>query len=104
MPGASQGFRTALLTMVFGIELSAIISGMGEQIPNINTWRAVLDLFAVLGVIATIENVNYWGISYTLGYFCGIMFLGNYLLQPWEMWLMLLVLGVYLVIKILRKL
>ena len=103
MPGASQGFRTALLTMVGGIIISVIINGMDEQIPNIHTWKAIFDLFAVLGVITTLENANYWGIMYTLGYFMGIAFLGKHLLQTWEMWLILLVLGAYLLLKIIRK-
>ena len=103
MPGASDGFKTAIIAMLGGLIISTAIGGLGTDIPNIQTWKALFDFSAILGVIITLENANYWGILYTLGYMAGIGILGEHLLPIWETQLLTLILGVYVVSKIWNK-
>ena len=103
MPGASEGFKTSLIAMLGGLIISVAISGLGDEIPNIQLLKAVFDILAILGFISTIENANFWGIMYTIGYLAGITLFGKFLLPAWETQLFTLVLGAYIVLKVINK-
>ena len=83
MPGIESGFKTAVATMVMGFTISAVLGALGMY-----ELRSLFNILSVLGIIATIESANYWGIMYTLGHFTGIALIGQYFLSTWEILVM----------------
>jgi len=81
---------------VFANEVFPTIGELGALV------GAIINLVSFVGTIETLENMEYWGITYITGYLIGII-----LVQPVfggiESILYLLVGGLYLAKKILNK-
>jgi len=54
-------------------------------------------------MLITFEKMNYWSLSYSLGYFIGISLFGRFLMEDWELTLYMMVVLLYIFQKVLRK-
>ncbi len=97
MPKLEDGFKTAMLTMLIGVVFTAVIASSAPQ------FLPIFNLLGVAGLINTIENANYWGIGYTLGWIIAYLLVGSAFLGVSEFSLSLLVFGLYILKKILNK-
>ena len=100
MPRAEHGFKRAMIAMVMGFIFSAILDTMTPVIGLDTTLiRVGFNMLAISASLITYRNANYWGISYTLGYFLGLLVFGNFFMEPWELLLYAGIMGFYLVLK-----
>jgi hypothetical protein len=106
MPDFEDGFKALFISLVLGFALSAIVSSFLEaSIGESGKSMALLInlLFTFMGLIQ-LERSKYWGLSYTVGYFCGLVLFGGYFLEGWESSIYFLVIALFIVQKVLRKL
>jgi len=100
MSSFGDGLKKSVGSMISGFLLSALISGLVDQNPDVISVKSVFNILSVFGIIETIENANFWGLSYTLGYFAGVTVFGKYFVEPWESALMLIIFLIYAVSKL----
>jgi len=63
----------------------------------------MFNLIAIISMLITFEKMNYWSLSYSLGYFIGISLFGRFLMEDWELTLYMMVVLLYIFQKVLRK-
>jgi hypothetical protein len=105
MPNFEDGFKALLFALVGGLILSYAVPAvlqaiMGESEKNI---AVLINILLILLGLAQLERSKYWGITYTLGYLLGLAFFGSLFMENWEYPIYLLVTGLYLIQKIVRK-
>jgi maltodextrin utilization protein YvdJ len=104
MPRAQAGFVKIISLMVTGIVISAVLDAFSEQLGSfVVLLRIILNLIAIASFFESFHNMNYWGISYAVGYLVGILIFGNYFLEWWEIIIYVLMLTYYLFLKTGRK-
>jgi hypothetical protein len=92
--GLSIGFVWSVLFYAF------VKSAMGESGNNI---AFLMNLASILIGVVQLERARYWGLIYSFGYFGGLFLVGNYFMEGWERQAYLLIIGLYIVQKIARK-
>jgi len=102
---ARHGLKKAIVGLVSGLVTSALIdafvlSEMGESGRNI---AFLINVTLMLLAVAQLERAKYWGIMYSLGYFMGIILIGQYLMETWELLVYAAILAFYIIRKIARR-
>jgi hypothetical protein len=105
MPGPLQGFAAAIIASVTGFVIATILN---QTLPTFgSTGWIILALFNILSIVLAIESLqhtNYWSITYLGGYLFGLLTIGKFFLEWYEMMLYLGAGIFYLVLKLSRKL
>lgn len=102
---AEHGVIKAVTSLVFGFILSALInsifpSTMGEGGKILAVF--INALLTIAGIIQ-LEKAKYWGLSYSLGFFLGLIIIGQHLMEIWEWSLYFLIILLYIILKFVRK-
>lgn len=98
MPDFEDGVTALIVSLVGGLALSYIISGfLGTA------WASLFNILSILFGLMQLERAKYWGVSYTLGYFGGLLLFGGYFMESWEYPIYILVIGAYIALKFLKK-
>lgn len=105
MEHAEHGFATAVVGLVMGFVVSMVVSSIfpalfGEGGRNM---AALINFLSIIIGIIELERAKYWGLMYSLGYFFGLILIGRYLMEGWELIMYCLIIGLYVVQKIMRK-
>jgi uncharacterized membrane protein len=105
MEHAEHGFMAAAIGLISGFVLSIVVSSVfpalfGESGRNL----AVLInfLLIIIGVVE-LERAKYWGLLYSLGYFFGLILMGRYIMESWELIMYCIIVGLYIIQKVARK-
>ena len=101
MPGFPYGLNRALQVVVGGFILALIIRVMLEALG----YKELIVLFNLLSIVIIIllfQKMNYWSLSYLIGWVIGLMAF-CLILEPWEIILYVVVTIVILFIKIKRR-
>jgi hypothetical protein len=97
MPDCEDGFKALIVSLLGGLVLSFVVSSVFNA-----TWAFLFNLFSILLGLVQIERSKFWGLSYALGYFGGLLLFGGYFMENWEYLIYILVIGAYIVQKIIR--
>lgn len=105
MEHAEHGFIKAVMGLISGFVFSIVVSSvfsttMGDTGKNL---AVLFNLLSIMIGIVQLERAKYWGLVYSLGYFSGLILIGQYLMESWELTLYSLIIGLYIVQKIIRK-
>mgnify|MGYP007013809707 CR=1 FL=1 len=104
MPGAEYGFKAAIIGLVTGFITSAAVNTVSLKLDTSGNYIvAIFNLFAIISMLMQFEKMNYWSLSYSLGYFVGISLFGRLFMESWELTLYLMVISIYILQKILKK-
>jgi len=104
MPSAEHGLKKAVVGMTSGFALSYVINAISvSQVYVGETIIIMFNLLAILSMLSTFENMNYWSLPYSLGYFMGLSLLGRFFMESWELILYSLVILLYIIRKMSRK-
>ena len=105
MEHAEHGFIKAVMSLVSGFILSVLVSSVfSSTMGNTGKTLAVLvNLLSIIVGIVQLERAKYWGLLYSLGYFPGLIVIGQYLMEDWEWALYCLIIGFYIVQKVIRR-
>ena len=87
MEHAKHGFLTAIMGLVLGFIFSIVVSSvfstaMGDTGKNLAVFANLLSI--MMGIVQ-LERAKYWGLLYSLGYFSGLILVGQYLMENWEL-------------------
>jgi len=86
MPGAEHGFKKAIVGMTSGFTLSYVVNAISaSQVYVGKTIIVMFNILAILSMLSTFENMNYWSLPYSLGYFMGLALLGRFFMESWEL-------------------
>ena len=75
MPGAEYGLKRAVSEIVGGFALSIVVRTFAYSfgVP----WVSVLfNIFSILMTIGLIDKMPFWSMSYLLGWFIGLIYIG----------------------------
>lgn len=73
MPGAEYGFKAAIIGLVTGFITSAAVNTVSLKLDTSGNYIvAIFNLFAIISMLMQFEKMNYWSLSYSLGYFVGV--------------------------------
>lgn len=97
MPYAKHGFERAMGEITFGFVLSIIARAV------LGSFTFLFNLLSIVSVIALIDVIPYWSVSYTFGWLIGLLWIGPYFIPWWELAIYLTVGAVFLWIKIQNK-
>lgn len=105
MEHAKHGFIIAVTSLVMGFVLSMVVSSVfpilfGDSGRNM---AVLINFLSIIIGIIELERAKYWGLLYSLGYFYGLILIGQYLMESWEWIMYCLIIGLYVVQKIIRK-
>jgi hypothetical protein len=105
LPYAEHGFKKALIGLIFGFCVSIIVNSFLSTFfsETGTTMVGLINVFSVIIGLTQLERAKYWSLSYIMGYFSGLFFFGGYFMQEWELLLYLVVIGGYMIQKLLRK-
>lgn len=105
MPGIGNGFTTAITGSVVGFVTSMLVSAiLPVALPEMGSSVALLfNIVAILIGIESLHKAKHWGILYTVGYIAGVLIIGKYFMESWELVIYALVVGGYLILKIKNK-
>jgi hypothetical protein len=98
MPDIGDGLYTAITSTIVGFVISLVA---GVLFPSLAVF---FNLLSIVVGIASLQSTKYWGILYSVGYFIGIALIGRFFMESWEFPLYLLIIGLYIFLKITRKL
>jgi hypothetical protein len=105
MEHVERGFRKAATGLISGLFFSILVSSVfsamvGDAGRNL---AFLVNLASVMIGIVELERAKYWGLFYSLGYFSGLILLGQYLMESWELMIYSLIIGLFIAQKITRK-
>lgn len=105
MPDVGSGLKTAIVGPVIGFLVSAIVgSSLTAAMPGSGNGLVVtFNLLSIIIGIESLQKAKYWGLMYSLGYFSGIALIGKFFMESWEYPIYLLVIGLYIFLKITKK-
>ena len=105
MEYAKHGFTKAVMSLVSGFILSIVVSSVfSPTMGNTGkTLTVLVNLLSIIVGIVQLERAKYWGLLYSLGYFLGLFVIGQYLMEDWEWALYCLIIGFYIVQKVIRR-
>jgi hypothetical protein len=105
MPDIEDGLKTAIIGSILGFVMSVVVSAiLSTAIPGTGSSLAIIfNLLSIIIGIESLQKANYWGLTYSLGYFAGIAFIGKYFMESGEYPVYLLIIGFYIALKISRK-
>ncbi len=105
LPDVQHGLLKLIGNMLFGFVLSTFVStAFSNGLDGIGSGLAVtVNFVSVIIGIVQLEKAKFWGIMYALGYFSGLILLGQYFMESWEFTISLFIVGGYLALKIIRK-
>ncbi|RLG98942.1 hypothetical protein DRO19_03600 [Candidatus Bathyarchaeota archaeon] len=105
MEHAEHGFTKAVMSLVSGFILSIVVSSVFSSVMGNTgkTFAVLVNLFSITVGIVQLERAKYWGLFYSLGYFLGLIAIGQYLMESWEWFLYCLIIGFYISQKVVRK-
>jgi hypothetical protein len=63
----------------------------------------IINLISIVGIIEIIHNMEYWSIAYLLGFIFGIIFITYQFMEWWEILLYIVVGGLFLSLKLKRR-
>ena len=92
-----SGLINGTLQSTVILALSATLASSGPVV------QLGLTLMALVGLRELVDRANYWGISYTMGWGFGFILVAPYVLSGWEYYSTGLIIGMYLVIKLIHK-
>ena len=100
MPKANHGYNRAIGEMASGFVFNAVLG----VVIKTGLFPPILSaLFSIIGIIANIElarKMNYWGITYLLGWIFATFFIGPFFYSAGFVFLQVIVGIIYLGIKI----
>ena len=97
MPHYKYGFIKAAGGMISGFILTVIVRTV------LGSFAIMFNLLSIVAVIALIDVMPYWSISYLLGWLLGLIWIGPYFMPWWELAIYIAVGGFFLWIKIQNK-
>jgi len=105
MEHAEHGFMAAAIGLISGFVLSIVVSSVfpalfGESGRNLAI--RINFLLIIIGVVE-LERAKYWGLLYSLGYFSGLILIGRYIMESWELIIYCLIVGLYIIKKVAGK-
>lgn len=72
MPSAEHGFERAVGEIISGFVVSIIARAV------LGSFAFLFNLLSIVAVIALIDVMPYWSISYTFGWLIGLLWIGPY--------------------------
>jgi len=104
LTGTEHGIKAAIRGSITGFVLSALISALSMSLgPSGYGIVVVFNLFAIIFTLTQSEKMKYWSLSYTVGYFFGILLFGRFLMEGWELALYLMIASPIMARKIWKK-
>ena len=105
MEHAEHGFITAVVGLVMGFVLASVVSSVfpilfGENGRNM---AVLINFLSIIIGLIELERAKYWGFLYSVGYLSGLILMGRYLMESWEWTIYCLIIGLFMVQKIIRK-
>lgn len=97
MPSAEHGFERAVGEAISGFVVAIIAKAL------LGSFAILFNLISIIAIIALIDVIPYWSISYLIGWLLGLVWIGPYFMPWWELLLYLAVGAVFLWIKIQNK-
>ena len=102
MEHAEYGFKKAVAGLISGFVISVVVSSFLST-NNDESLIMLFNLASLMIGIIQLERAKYWGLLYSTGYFFGIFIIGRYLMSEFEFMIYLLIIGFYVLQKIVRK-
>jgi uncharacterized membrane protein len=86
------------MDLIVGFTISAMVSSVFPR-----GLVVLVDFLSIIIGLVELERAKYWGLLYSLGYLLGLILIGRYLMESWELIIYCLIVGLYVVQKIVRK-
>jgi hypothetical protein len=104
LPTLEDGASTSLRGLTIGFVQSSLVIAVAASIAGLNPLlSAGLAALSLISLKELSHRMNYWGIAYTAGWGLGLWLIGPEVLSQWEYELTVLMVGSYLVLKIVHK-
>ena len=97
MPSAEHGFERIVGGTISGFVVAIIVKALPRS------FAILFNLISIIAIIALIDVMPYWSISYLLGWLLGLVWISQYFMPWWELLIYLAVGAVFLWIKIQNK-
>jgi hypothetical protein len=105
MEHAEHGFLSSIIGLVMGFVLSIVVSSVFPILfgGNGRNMAVLINFLSIIIGLIELERAKYWGLLYSLGYFFGLILIGRYLMESWEWIMYCLIIGIFMVQKVIRK-
>jgi predicted tellurium resistance membrane protein TerC len=105
MEHAEHGFLSSIIGLVMGFVLSIVVSSVFPILfgDNGRNMAVLINFLSIIIGLIELERAKYWGLLYSLGYFFGLILIGRYLMESWEWIMYCLIIGIFMVQKVIRK-
>ncbi len=97
MPYAEHGFERAVGEIISGFMVAIIAKAF------LGSFAIILNLLSIIAIIALVDVIPYWSISYLIGWLLGLIWIGPYFMSWWELPIYFVLGSVFLWIKIQNK-
>ena len=101
----NNGLRTSVMGLMTGLLQASVVMAFANTIGALGAFAAMfLMTMSISGLTRLANNMNYWGIVYTIGWAFGFLLLGSQGLSAWEYYATGGILAYFLSKKLLNKL
>jgi hypothetical protein len=104
MPGVEEGFIKAVIGTISGLIMSVVVDALSQSLNGLgNILILLFSLISIIGVLEIVFNMNFWSLTYIIGWFAGLILIGRYFIGPWEFIMYVAVSITYILLKMARK-